>query len=132
MNINGDIIPSSIKSAVETLVSAMDEQDKRAIRAASDGTVFHHTLGTGMRNAWSFWEADSPLKRDAVASYGIAHADDISGLIIAWTCAEVRGESFDPVAHCQKFHEHWAMYGTDALAAGGWPPTGEEGKSFDG
>lgn len=82
----------------------------------------HFSAGMFVRNSWSLWAPDSPLKRDAVERYGIAHADDISGLIFDWVFAEVRGETFDPKKTCDRYHEHWRKYGTNSLEAGGWPP----------
>ncbi|MDM4019327.1 hypothetical protein QTN89_27985 [Roseiconus lacunae] len=72
-----------------------------------------------IRNQWSLWEVDSPLKRDAATQYGIAHADDISGLIIAWGKAIAAGDSFSPIEHCHLYHEHWKRMGTDSLFAAG-------------
>jgi len=122
-DIDQDSVPSTVKAAVDILVARMDDDDKKHIRTLKDkGASVHHTIGRFVRNSWSLWEPDSPLKRDAVNTYWIAHADDISGLIMAWVWAEVRNEEFDPHKECERFHKHWNGYGTDSLSAGGWPP----------
>ena len=108
--------------AVDTVVNRMSDEDKTKIQAmTSDQSYeYHHTVGRYLRNNWSLWEPDSAIKRDAVASYGIAHADDISGLILSWVWAKVQGIDFDPKKCCEHYHEHWRSCGTDALTAGGW------------
>lgn len=112
-------VPSSIKEAVDFLYATMTEEGSDVIRSTPP-EANHMTGGMAMRNAWGLWGKDSQLKRDAIATYGIAHPDDISGLINAWLWARERGEEFDPVAHCQRYHEHWKACGTDSLSAGGY------------
>lgn len=124
MRLDPDKVPSTVEAAVQGVVDALDENEKTVIRSFADlsSATCHHGTGRFVRNNWSLWEPDSPLKRDAVEKYGIAHADDISGLIFEWAFARVRGEEFDPVAYCERFHEHWRRYGKTSLEAGGWPP----------
>lgn len=121
VQINPDFVPSTVYAAVQTIVAGTDEDEQAYIKKiASSAEAAHHGLGRAIRNAWSLWANDSPLKRDAVKTYGIAHADDISGLILSWAVALIRGEPFDPKAECERFHEHWRKYGTNSLKAGGW------------
>lgn len=124
MQIDQDSVPSTIEQAVDAIVAAVEPADRQVIIESSNpATQAHHGLGRYLRNNWSLWEADSPLKRDAVATYRIAHADDISALILDWACAKIRAESFDPMEACERFHRHWAALGKTSLEAGGW--TGE-------
>ncbi len=114
--------PESVEAAVNTVIDRMSDEDKAKIQAMDDDRSYeyHHTVGRYLRNDWSLWEPDTPIKRDAVASYGIAHADDISGLILSWVWAKIRSIDFDPKKYCESYHEHWRACGTDALTAGGW------------
>ena len=121
MQIDMDSVPATVAVAVDQLFHSLEEDDIKFIESNPVEAV-HHTVGMSVRNAWSLWEPDSPLKRDAVEKYGIAHADDISGLIFAWLYAKVRREDFAPAIHAQRYHRHWERQGTDALTAGGWPP----------
>lgn len=111
--------PKTIKEAVNLIVQNLDAEEKKNI-CESDPGFFHHSAGMSMRNNWSLWERDTPIKLDAVKTYGIAHADDLSGLIMEWVWATVRGEVFNPQVHCQRYHEHWKQAGTNSLAAGGY------------
>lgn len=114
-------IPSTIESAVEQLVSSLTDDDKNEI-AKMEATEVHFSVGRHIRNEWNLWAKDSPMKRDAVEQYKIAHADDISGLLCSWVFAKVNGNDFDPFNHCLEYHRHWANQGMTALTAGGWPP----------
>jgi hypothetical protein len=118
MHINDDSVPSTIEAAVDQLVASLTDQDREQIRQ-SDSIGLHHSSGRFLRNNWSLWEPSTPIKLDAVSKYGINHADDLSGLILAWLFAKVRGdESFDPVEHCKQYHEHWRSMGIDPAKAG--------------
>lgn len=119
--INPDSVPNTIAAAAQQLADSISDVDRQAIIANDDADAHEHFgLGISLRNQWSLWESDSPLKRDAATAYRIAHADDIGGLILAWAFALVRGDAFDPQEHCQRYHEHWERYGTDSLTAGGY------------
>jgi hypothetical protein len=102
-----DLVPSTVCQAAELIASSVSSDNRERIRN-SEPTEQHFGLGLGIRDGWSHWEAHTPLKRDAATNYGIVHADDISGLITAWARALVAGEEFDPLAHCNRYHEHWA------------------------
>ncbi len=107
--IDPDSVPSSFEAAAKLLANAMTKSDND-----------HFGIGLSVRNQWSLWELDSPLKRDAATRYGIAHTDDISGLILAWAKAMAADGSFSPIEHCKRYHEYWGQLGTTSLEAGGW------------
>lgn len=119
MKLDLDRVPSTVAGAVDMIIDALEEPDRRFILSHPSMAV-HHTTGRYLRNAWSLWENDSPLKRDAVKVYGIAHADDITGLILEWVWHRMRKLDFDPQQFVKRYHAHWRNMGTDALAAGGW------------
>jgi hypothetical protein len=118
-----DFVPSTIKEAVEHLVAHLEPHEVEFIQTAPPSAA-HFGGGMALRNDWSLWEKETPLKRDAVENYKIAHADDLSGLILAWTWSIVRKESFSPLAYCTRFHNHWNAMGTTSLQAGGYSDEG--------
>jgi hypothetical protein len=120
MQIDPDSVPSTVSDAVDMIVGSLSDEERDLIANTSEPASIHHTVGRFIRNSWSLWENDSPLKRDAVERYGIAHADDISGLIFHWVWSRIWEMEFDPVAHCQRYHDHWRRQGTNSLEAGGW------------
>ena len=126
MEIDQDTVPSSVEAAVDSIIVLLGDEDYAAFEnpCVTNATV-HHTIGRYLRNEWSLWGDDTPLKRDAVEKYGIAHADDISALIIEWVFVKIQGDEFDAIGYCRCFHDHWESYGTNSLAAGGWPPGGQ-------
>lgn len=125
MKLNMDVVPSTVQHAVDLVIEALTTDERgQVVTDQIVGYELHHGLGRYLRNHWSLWEIDSPLKRDAAMKYGIAHPDDISGLILDWALHRIKKLSFDPHEYCRTFHEHWARHGTTSLAAGGWPPKG--------
>ena len=120
MKIDPDSVPNTVSEAVNRLYDSLNVEEIAGIKKLHQ-LGSHHGFGTFLRNSWSLWE-DTPLKRDAVATYGIAHADDISSLIRDWVVAKVCAEELDPHEVCERFHEHWERNGTDSLKAAGWPP----------
>lgn len=111
---------NTIEEAVSYLYHNLSHAEFMHIRKSEfPGPEAHFTLGRSIRNNWGLWSHESLLRKDAISKYGIAHADDISGLIIAWMVAKVKGVDFDPFEECKKYHEHWAKLGMTSLAAGG-------------
>lgn len=108
-----------MEEAVEMLVAGFSETDKATVRGLESPAAMHFGLGMAMRNNWSFWE-DTPLRRDCIAKWKIAHGDDLSGLMLAWVFHRLRDEPFDPEEHCKTYHSHWKeTAGMTALEAAG-------------
>ena len=103
--------PETVKDLVILIVnklqnSSVDLDEKWAVRQ-------HHQLGRWIRNEYRLWDVNSPVSKDAQDNYDIAHADDISGLVLDWAQAVISdAKCFDPRAVCKKFNEHWAKFGT--------------------
>lgn len=119
MKINQDIVPSTIQQAVDILFNGLEQDEKDAI--INNSTIIgsaHFGIGRWIRNNWHMWENNCPLKNNAIELYKLAHADDISGLILSWLFAKVKGENFDPNKHCEIYHEHWKNMGIDSISAG--------------
>ena len=117
--IDQDSVPSTIEKAVQSIVERLTDNDKASI-LDSNASQHHFSVGRYIRNEWSLWSHDSPLKRDAAETYKIAHPDDISGLILDWVFALVKEEDFDPQQCCERFHNHWKAYNQTSLEAGNY------------
>lgn len=130
-----DFVPSTIREAVDAIVSVLGDDDRSFI-LQQDPAAAHFGGGRTMRNNWSLWEHDTPMKKDAVQTYKIAHGDDLSGLIHEWVWSIVRGVEFDPLKHCERYYSHWQRTAQmSALEAGGYWDDGtvmtdEERKKF--
>lgn len=113
LQLDPDSVPSTIEAAARALAAAMPPR----LAEAKSALGFFGAMG--LRNDWSLWQRDTPLWRDAVNTYKIAHGDDISSLIMSWAQAIAKGERFDPQEKCKVFHDHWAVQGMTSLQAGG-------------
>ena len=110
--------PLTIEQAAQVLFQSFSKSDEEYIRREKE-VPYHFASGMSVRNEWKLWEKDSPLKLDAIKRYGLAHADDISGLIFEWAFAKVRDQPFDPLKHAEQYHKHWKKLGTTSIKAGG-------------
>ncbi len=114
MKLDIDKVPNSLQSAIDTIVDALDEDDRRYV-AANDEYSVHMTIGMGLRNCWSLWDKETHLVQWFISEFKIAHADDISGLILTGVWCKVRSVTFDPYAIAKGFHEHWRRFGVDPI-----------------
>lgn len=110
-------IPKTIENAVETLFWLISDADKETIRIGKEKN-YHFDIGMAIRNEWGLWDKNSSIVQEAISKYKIAHGDDLSGLIFAWTFAKIREEDeedFDPIKQCEVYHKHWAKIGSTSL-----------------
>ena len=130
-------VPTTVRQAAEMLAASYDAaavdylrslprqeiamryQDGREVTIPTVQPEMSHLSGMNLRNNWNLWDRESPIQIDAIRCYGIAHADDVSFLIFEWSYAIVRGEEFDPVNYCHRFHIHWERSGITSLQAAG-------------
>ncbi len=121
-NTDPDVIPTTIAAAVDVLVAAMTDEELSEISRGATTAMAHHGLGRWLRNNWSLWDLTTPLNRDAVKTYGLAHGDDLSSLILNWAWAKIEqgGSVFEPQAHAEELKEYWKNRDTDALTVAGW------------
>lgn len=101
----GDKIPSSVKECVDTIVSSLTPTDIEYI-SKNVSRLTHFGVGMHLRNKWGLWK-DNPITKDALALYGISHADDVSGLILEWVLCKAKGEEFDPMQFSKACIKHW-------------------------
>ena len=98
--------PATIPEAIDLLEQHLTEKDKQLIcMAGPDGC--HHTLGRDIRNGWGLWMSCAPIVRWSDTTYGVTHADDISGLILGGLHARLCGEAFDFDAEAASYRLHW-------------------------
>lgn len=109
-------IPTTISEAVDLLFNSLDKKEIDFIKNSSADSL-HFSTGMAIRNNWGLWQKSS-LRKDVIEKYYIAHADDISSLILDWVYAKVQGKEFNPLEHCKEYHEHWKQFGKTSLEAG--------------
>lgn len=111
MKIDLDRLPNNLNDAVEMLATACGDADHDDFRAISkERPDFlhgqHDTLGRWIRNNWNLWE-DSPIARWFINTYGICHADDMSGMIISAFEHWYNGKEYDPITDAGMYRAHW-------------------------
>jgi hypothetical protein len=112
MNFN-ETKPTTLEEAIKLIVDDLRPEDREYI--AKEGTAgSHHSFGMALRNGWGLWHG-SELAEHFKSTYGLGHADDMSGLIMAGVKAAVRGQVFDPQPEVDRYKEHWKRYGVNPL-----------------
>ncbi len=81
MKLNQDIVPSNLEEALKLLKEALTKNEVKEIKPL-DSSELHFTLGMYLRNQWSLWESKSIIVKWFKKTYGVNHADDISGIIL--------------------------------------------------
>jgi hypothetical protein len=98
MPISLDLVPSTVRQAAELLATSLSDNEREYFRITPVETLVGN-FAVALRQGWSLCEMNTPLQRDAIKHYSIAHADDVSHLIVRWARALVVGEDFYPVEH---------------------------------
>ncbi len=83
--INGVYIPKDIKDCFVTLDSILEQSDIDTIKALPDRDktiVYHHGLGTWIRNNWGLWGGSRLMAY--FLNRGIEHPDSMSALILEY------------------------------------------------
>lgn len=116
MKINLDRVPATHDEAVQLVLDSLTPDDL-AVMCVPDFAIVdvHHTIGRHLRNSWSLWERESVLVQHYRTVHRLAHADDISSLILSEVWARVRAVPFDRAACIATFHAHWKAQGLNEL-----------------
>ncbi len=110
--------PQTIQQAIDAIIRDMTEDDKDAL-IQTGPEMFHMTAGRAIRNNLGLWdEHHNPIVRDAEATYGVTHADDISGLILLGVYGAVSGEPVDLDQEAASYRQHWAEQDPKPVPAG--------------
>jgi len=108
-----DIEPSSLEEAVNFLVANIAEEDREYILENGDAFL-HHGFGTNLRNSWGLWH-NSKLAQYFKDTYGLGHADDMSGLIISGLVAQIQGQIHKVDEQVERYKKHWHKMKVDPL-----------------
>lgn len=110
-------IPETLEDAIDLVEAELPETTRLQIRSGEIKThvSMHSGLGMSIRNDLCLWEETAPLVQHFRTRFGLGHADDISGIILAGVFAKIRGRVFDPMPQVRSFTAHWKHEGLDAL-----------------
>lgn len=108
MTINPDKVPVTLDEAVALLKEGLDKSDIAIIKSPKFNSVMlHSNVGMVIRNEWSLWQPDTILIQWFEKTYGIFHADDVSGVILDCLCKDIRGEPRRDKEIAKECIEHW-------------------------
>jgi hypothetical protein len=107
-------IPETLEEAVDRIYSHLSDEDRPYFKDESSFGWMHHGLGQHLRNEWGLWRG-SPLKDYFMTTYGLGHADDMSGIILDSVRSKVLNKSFDIEKEVRRYKEYWGRQGVDPL-----------------
>lgn len=121
--------PKTLDEAVDLIVAGLSPEDVDYVKKEGLGGQ-HFFFGMAMRNGWGLWK-DSDLAKYFKSTYGLGHADDMSGIILDAVEAKVKGATLDIQAEVQRYKDHWTKTGVNPLTLkevndGAKPGSGEE------
>lgn len=67
----------------------------------------HFSLGMYLRNEWGLWDKDSIINMWFRKTYGVDHADDVSGIIVECLINDLTGKPRRDKILAKQFVEHW-------------------------
>jgi hypothetical protein len=105
--------PKTLEEAAKLIVDNLQPEEREYIQKEGTGMA-HHGFGTAMRNCWGLWH-DSELAQHFKTVYGLAHADDMSGMILASVEAQVKGTAFEPNVAAARYKIYWRNMKVDPL-----------------
>lgn len=105
--------PKTLQEAVDLIVAELLPEERDYILKEGMAGA-HFGFGMAMRNCWGLWNR-SDLAQHFRDVYGLGHADDMSGMILAAVEAKVKGTVFDDTAEAAKYQQHWRERNIDPL-----------------
>lgn len=105
--------PETLEEAVDRIVEGLADTERDMVKKYGAGSQ-HHGVGTSIRNHWGLWTG-SALKTHFMTTYGLGHADDMSGLILFGVDAKVTGNPFDVKKEVARYKEYWINMMLDPL-----------------
>ena len=106
MNLNEDVVPVTLDEALTLLKEALSPEETAELKKMLSSQL-HFSLGMHLRNAWSLWDKDSKMGLWFLQTYGVNHADDISGIILECLINDLCGEPRKDKELAKRFIQHW-------------------------
>lgn len=106
MKLNEDVVPTTLEEALTLLKEALSDDEKAEMKKMLSSQL-HFSLGMYLRNMWSLWDKNSILGIWFLKTYGVNHADDISGIILECLINDLNGEPRKDKILAKRFIQHW-------------------------
>jgi hypothetical protein len=112
MTLNQDKVPSNLEEAVQLIKDGLSVEDIQEIQWSPNVACrVHLTVGMFIRNEWSLWEKDTVLVKWFKNTYGIDHADDVSGIILDCACRDIQKLPRRDKELAERYRIHWIKMG---------------------
>lgn len=104
---------STLEHLIHYVIDLLDPSTLRTIKDCSTEDEFiglaHHSLGMSLRNHLELWVNTSHLYNFFKTNYGLLHADDMSGILMAKLYRVLKGDlSNDWIdAEIAHYRQHW-------------------------
>jgi superfamily I DNA/RNA helicase len=122
--------PDTLDDAIKYLYDNLTPEDIKFIKCNIPSSI-HFLSGMVLRNNWHLWDKKSNISKDIQKRFGLAHGDDLSGLIHTAIWSKVKGEDVEKALNkcAKRYKTHWKNSGVDAMT--GEPlPNRKEPKSM--
>jgi hypothetical protein len=106
MKLNQDVVPTTLEEALKVLKEAMTPLEITETKKL-ESSELHFSLGMYLRNQWSLWDTKSKLNTWFYDTYGINHADDVSGIILECLLNDFNGKPRRDKILAKRFIAHW-------------------------
>lgn len=111
MNLNQDKVPTNLDDALAIIKEGLSAEDTLTIKTPKfSPAMAHFTVGMMLRNEWSLWDENTVLVQWFKQTYGIQHADDISGIIIDCLEKDIKGLPRRDKELAKEYLDHWKKY----------------------
>ncbi|MCK9532891.1 MAG: hypothetical protein M0R77_20625 [Gammaproteobacteria bacterium] len=98
--------PETWQDAVFRICSNLNDEEIKTLKENSYA-LFHHGLGTSIRNNWDLWDETSSLYKSFQNDLGLTHADDMSGIILRSAEATAKGEPVQCKEWAGEYLKYW-------------------------
>jgi hypothetical protein len=104
-------VPTTLLECFEQL-EALAADDIRSLMTMQEEDMcrFHHSMGQWIRNNWGLWKKDTELY-DLLHNMGLAHADDMSGLILTSFHRHLHGKPLALEVQVAYYKQYWDKKG---------------------
>ena len=106
MKLNEDKVPANLEEALLLLKEAITPLELAEIKK-STSVELHPSLGRIVRNEWSLHEGGNIISVWFFKTYGISHADDISGIILECLINDLMGVPRRDKEVAEKCIKYW-------------------------
>ena len=106
MNLDQDKVPTTLEEALTLLKEALSLKEKDELKKMLSSQL-HFSLGMLLRNEWGLWDSNSIINTWFNKTYGVNHADDVSGIIIECLINDLNDKPRRDKILAKQFINHW-------------------------